>query len=36
MGGLVPVYAICVGCVAVGTEKSTYTSLVKVSFRALF
>ena len=34
MGRVAPVHAICFGCVAVGTEKSTYTSLVKVSFSA--
>jgi hypothetical protein len=33
-GGLAPVYAICIGCVADGTEKSTYTSLEKVSLSA--
>ena len=36
MGGVAPVYAICTGCVADGTEKSTYMSLVKVSFSVRF
>ena len=36
MGGVAPVYAICVGCVPVGTEKSTNISLVKVTFSVRF
>ena len=36
MGGLAPVYTICVGCVPVGTEKSTNISLVKVALSVRF
>jgi len=35
-GGLAPVYAIRAGCVAVGTENSTYMSLEKLSFSVRF
>ena len=36
IGGLAPVYAIYIGCAADGTEKSTDTSLMKVSLSARF
>jgi hypothetical protein len=36
IGGVAPVYAISVGCVADGTEKSTHISLEKLSLSVWF